>query len=130
LQAARPRLLLGCGSAHSFVGGKRSYFGVFDRIFARAFPAIPAEAVLGMELMGPPDERCQFTIAYEDSEGHKVMPEFVPDRLMFSPFGSPTFQVKFQGLPIPKPGISSFRVRHADLVIGERVFYVEKLKQG
>ena len=118
--------LLLCDS-HTMNGGKHNYYGVFQRIMAKKFPSYQARLHLAMEFLGPPGEVRRFILKYVDSQDEEVVPALQFD-VTFSEFGAGTCHFDLNGLPLPRPGIFSFRIFAGDTKVGERMLFLDEAK--
>jgi len=113
--------------AYSAVGGKDSLFNVFDRIFAKTFPAVHPKLYVVAEVLGAPDERRNLRLRFLDSSGNDVVPADELNAVALSAFGSGRVVVEINGLPIPRQGLFTFSLWEGDMRIGERTLYVERM---
>jgi hypothetical protein len=117
--------LLFC-DAYTAVGGKDSLFNVFDRIFAKTFPAVHPKLYVVAEVLGGPEERKNLRLRFRDSQGNDVVPANELNGVALTAFGSGRVVVEINGLPIPKQGLFTFSLWEGESKIGERTLYVER----
>ena len=128
LDRTRVSYFILCDS-HSMNGGKHHYYGVFERIKARKYPCVHQKMFVAISIYGPAEEARALRITFEDSDGGDVIPP-AQVNAKFSSYGSGTIGLDVQGLPLPRPGIYSFKIFDGQDLIGQRDLFVEQLEDG